>query len=73
MLPERYITKILTVFYKILLMSHKFKFLSPCNVLPQEESEILSIDIQKELFNLVPSVSPFFENQLWRRKMKDVK
>lgn len=38
-------------------MSHKFKCLSPYNILPQEESQTLSISIQKESFNLAPSVS----------------
>lgn len=38
-------------------MSHKFKCLSPCNILPQEESQTLSINIQKEPFNLAPYVS----------------
>ena len=38
-------------------MSHKFKCLSPCNILSQEESQTLSISIQKEPFNLAPYVS----------------
>lgn len=39
-------------------MSHKFKCLSPCNILPQEESQTLSTNIQKEPFNLAPYGSP---------------
>lgn len=51
-------------------MSHKFKFLSPSNVLAQEESQALLITIQKEPFNLAPyaslslKMSP--EKEKWR-------
>ena len=45
-------------------MSHKSKRLSPRNVLPQEESQTLSINSQKEPFNLAPYVSPSLKSNL---------